>query len=205
MSQDREMNSPGEFGEFPNNVESLLRQAAPEDLTVDRDELFFRAGFAAGSTPQGARYVWPAVAASLLVVCAGLSAALLSRINTVNSLQLAVVELKSSQSIAVNSAKNGSTPKQTANDAAVAEVVDKEQIIASANGSSFSGGAPLRNWQRLASSAQLPPGQLTAAGWERRPVNTDSRASSIGHSESDATVPRRPATYLELLRSYQEG
>jgi len=53
-----------------------LAQLEPEGLATNRDELFFQAGYAAGSRHRSAQFFWPAAAASLLFVSLGLAAAL---------------------------------------------------------------------------------------------------------------------------------
>ena len=67
MSEAADLNHDPEF-------ERMLRELAPERLEVSRDELFFQAGYAAGARNRSRRFIWPAIAAALVIACGGLAA-----------------------------------------------------------------------------------------------------------------------------------
>src|SRR5262245_6775757 len=83
MSQNRNVNF--DDGASPLDVARILAGLDPEPLRIERDELFFQAGLAAGARSlssgeragvRGLRYLrlWQATAAALLITCIGLSA-----------------------------------------------------------------------------------------------------------------------------------
>jgi hypothetical protein len=204
MSKKRNLRSPDGFGEFPQNVESLLRSAAPEDLAVDRDAIFFQAGLNAAAKRRASRFVWPAIAATLVFICAGLSSALFREMHAANALQLALTKLKPSQSIAVDSNRDGTNSAK--NDPHELENPAREPSLANENlNNNFARNSRLRNLQRLASNVSLPAGQLTAAGWEQFPADVATTTANTVQPSAADDSSRRPATYRELLRSFPES
>src|SRR5262245_19190496 len=73
-------------GGLPPDLEQTLSKLEPEAVRVNRDELFFQAGYAAGracSLSPGERgprrYFWPSAAAAMLLISFGLAAALIQQ------------------------------------------------------------------------------------------------------------------------------
>jgi hypothetical protein len=197
VSKNRNISPSADFGDSPPDVESLLKLAAPEDVALDRDVLMFQTGMRAVSKRCASDLLWPAVAAALLIACGGVSVALVNEIHRSSALESSLAKLERleqgkaaiatrAQSGALTAVATDESPSDMSMDRAQAE--------------------HLRNWGILSSTTRLPAGQLTAAGWER---STDSglAPSNVSSPPSDAggNIPRTPATYLELLRSYQEG
>src|SRR5262245_36155602 len=65
----------------PPNVERILSKLEADPLALDRDELFFQAGYAVGLRNRTTRFLWPSAAAALLLVSVGLIAALAHQMN----------------------------------------------------------------------------------------------------------------------------
>jgi hypothetical protein len=180
MSETEGLNSNGDSRPNP---EQTLEEIPLEPLRFNRDELFFRAGYASGSTAaqsSRARLLWPTAAAALLTLSLGLSAAV---VHQAHRLQIAQTTAESRAS-PIPASTDTSTLPQIATDIAEPPFAARQ----------------MRDWQRLASPGPLPPGHLTAMGWseshENPPTTDDNEAPSL---------PRRAPTYFELLQSYREG
>jgi hypothetical protein len=169
----------------PPDVERILSKLEAEPLAVNRDELFFQAGHAAGSCNRTSRFLWPSAAAALLLVSVSLAAALAH--------QIIRSDLAPGQALAVNQA-----PPQPL--AASAPATAELSVPADSR-------SQLR--QRLASATILPRGRLTAIGWLELPDRVDSGQSAAGSEDSAARsqggTPHGPSTYLELMRSQNKG
>ena len=79
MSETRDLNSTGSA---PTDPEQLLKNLTPQPLELNRDDLFFRAGYDAGARHSRLSLAWPSTAAALLMVSIGLSAALVHQTTT---------------------------------------------------------------------------------------------------------------------------
>jgi hypothetical protein len=189
-----------------------LQSCLPEALAVDHEQLFFQAGFAAGSAKRSMRLFWPSAAAAMLLLSIGLGVALYRQAMAVDDLQTLLASARSSPGQAVGPIQNAAN---AANDLPAKPQTQVLNAAVDINDRLFSDDR-LRRWQRLASPAPLPPGRLTALGWEQLPAemaswgmgnggSSRSRSSIESESERDSRLPHRPATYLELLRLYQEG
>jgi hypothetical protein len=168
------------------NLERMLRELEPQRLEVSRDELFFQAGYAAGAKNRSRRFFWPAIAAALLIAFGGTAVFALRQHSDLLA-ALAVAERPISPKPVV--IDDGAKPQ------AVGAVVDR-----------FVADERLRDFRRLFSLAPLPPGRLTAGGWQETRAETGNvggRPDRAG--ENEPLRPHRPATYLELLHRYQEG
>jgi hypothetical protein len=175
------------------NFERMLRELTPERLEVSRDELFFQAGFAAGARNRTRRFLWPAIAAALVIACGGLTAYSLRQRSELLAALAAASDLKAPISVVAEE----STKPQT--DAIVVDrALDFERQ---------------RDWRWLISSAPMPSGRLTAGGWQEAraelgnaqvPMGNDAEPRPSG-SGADSSTPHRPATYRELMQRYQEG
>ncbi|HZZ29451.1 MAG TPA: hypothetical protein VFE46_15745 [Pirellulales bacterium] len=182
---------------LPPEVARMMDQLHPEPLQINRDELFFQAGRAAASSRHTTRHVWPAAAAALFVIGVGLCAALVLQGRTIDSLRLALAD---SPTVGPRVAQNNLD-------------VQPQASLAQYNGDRFLAHSQL-NWLRLASATPLPPGRLTAMGWEELPpeaVQAESAIESMlpdspsNRSAEPNSTPHRPATYLELMRQQREG
>ena len=164
----------------PPNIQRILSKLEAEPLAVNRDELFFQAGYAAGSSNQTSRFFWPSAAAALLLVSVGLAAVLAH--------QVIRSDLVPDRAVAVDQAP----PPQFAESVPVTA----QQSIPTDTRS--------RLWRRLASAAPLPPGQLTAMGWTEMPERAGGGRWAEGSNEraegsqDEESPPRRPSTYLDL-------
>jgi hypothetical protein len=199
MSKNRDINSPTSFGESPPDVEALLKLAAPESVSLDRDALLFQAGYAANARRHRFSTLWPSVAAAfLLLLSCGLTIALLREHGVSNSLRAEIAASNSVNSKAI--VQTAAAPANLAASSAASEA-------------SLSDAAPagslrnlrLRSWQRLASGSVLPPGQLTALGdYEEQSELQRAAVARTTLPRRDSTTKPKPATYLEL-RAQQEG
>jgi hypothetical protein len=179
MSEDIQMNSPDGL---PRIAERALARLEPEPLAVSRDDLFFQAGYAAGSRKRTIRFLWPSAAAALLLVSIGLAAALAH--------QIIRSSLAPGQTIAANHSPSGRSNESVANTGQRSVPADSRSQL----------------WQRLASPTTLPPGQLTAIGWSELPEKAGMGQAVVGGDESPKdTSARPPSTYLELMRSQNQG
>jgi hypothetical protein len=166
----------------PPNIQRILAKLEAEPLAVNRDELFFQAGYASGWSSRTSRFFWPSAGAALLFVSVGLAAVLAHHIIRSG--------LAPGHAVAVNQAP----PQPLAE-----SVSDNAQPSMPADSRS-------RLWQRVVSSTALPRGQLTAIGWSEPPAKAGSGQSAVGSDESPQdSSPRRPSTYLELMRSHNRG
>jgi hypothetical protein len=190
MSKNRNVNSPNSFGESTPDVESLLKLAAPEDVALDRDALMFQAGLRSASDRRASRLVWPAIAATLMLLCTVLGIAFFGERQSADRLQVELAKLQEQQKV---DREIQASPRSL--------VVAEQSSDAH---SDLTRNSRIRGFVRLSSNSSLASGQLTAAGWERRTTAPDSEAHSAVERE---VGPRRerPATYRELLESFQEG
>ena len=203
MSEPEHVNFDSPSGGFPDDGLRPLHDLLPTPLVVDRDELFFQAGFAAGRNRRRTGYFWPSAVAALLLICAGLGAVLVSETVSMNRMQrvLAATGNVPTQTVAQSDSEVGqqTSETQTSSDRFV---VDRQQ----------------RAWLRLASAAPLPSGRLTAAGWEELPpeiagadaesnraATVRGRKAPLDAPSQPETAPRRPAAYFELMRQLREG
>ncbi len=214
MSEERELNG-GNPGGDSIDVESMLRRCSPGELQVNRDALFFEAGFAAGSASRRVKLFWPGAAAAMLLMSLGLGTALYQQIQATRDLRglLAAAEnpngagaASSSRAPEINSIGFSTTGQATSGSPGQANS-NRDRMFSEQR---------MRHWQRLASAEPLPPGKLTALGWEPgqnengvglskpRPSGSGS-ANHDSQSDRDPGTPRQPPTYLELMRRYQQG
>jgi len=173
----------------PVNPEQVLSELAPQPLAISRDELFFHAGFAAGSHRLADRIFWRSAVAALLLVCVGLGAATMRQVISINSLrtELAAAERGFAQSVA----RNGlDAAQQTDKERSGQDRLLADQLQ--------------RGWLRLASANPLPPGRLTAMGWEEMPRDQAQEIQPAAAPAPDSASPP-PKTYLELMRLQTEG
>jgi len=63
----------------PPNVQRSLAKLEAEPLAVDRDDLFFQAGYLAGFGARSHPRFWLSTAAALLLICLGLATALIEQ------------------------------------------------------------------------------------------------------------------------------
>ncbi len=212
MSEDRSLNADAEFGDGPSEIVRLLQGCSPDALEIDRQKLFFDAGFAAGAANRPVRVFWPLVAAAMLLVSIGLGATVYRQAGAVENLQTllaAAKNVRGTPAAASRLVKDSSVDLHTkpkANDTAAINFKDR---------SAFDERS--RSMQRLASSAPLPPGRLTALGWEQLPDEMRNAEWEGRHQEGPGRSPAskanrefdsrppHPPTYFELLRHYQEG
>ena len=196
MSEPENMNFDPDLPNRPVNVERILSELEPQPLAISRDELFFQAGFAAGSRRHTVRLFWPSAVAALLLISCGLGAALVWQNNSPRS-SVAVLTLPSPM-LGENSELAAKPQTDMERDVNNRFLVDFRQ----------------RGWQRLASAAPLPSGRLTATGWQELPpeMRRVERRVENGTGESDSSPstdrefsPQHPATYLELMRQQGEG
>jgi hypothetical protein len=170
---------------MPPSLQRVLSKLEAEPLAVNRDELFFQAGYAAGVSSlsfgeragvrgQSRRHLWPAAAAALLLVSLTLAAALVHqsgfwRTRTHDSYQIATA---------------GQIPRIDGKD---------------------------ERWQLLASPAAKSAGRLTATGWIETPEGTRDGERGVGNESQqdpphdEQPLPLRPSSYLELMRLQLEG
>jgi hypothetical protein len=168
------------------NFERMLRELEPQRLEVSRDALFFQAGFAAGAMNRSRRFFWPAIAAALLIACGGTAVFALRQHSDLLAALAAAERPHSPLPLAID---DGAKPQT------VGAVVDR-----------FSSDERLRDFRRLISLGPLPPGRLTAGGWQEAGAETGNVGGGANRSgENEPLPPHRPATYLELLHRYQEG
>jgi hypothetical protein len=193
MSEAADLNRDPDF-------ERMLRELTPERLEVSRDELFFQAGYAAGARNRTHHFIWPAIAAALLIGCGGLAAYSLQQHSELLAALATASDLKAPIAVALEEVAKPRTD---------AVVVDRALAI-----------ERQRDWRWLISSAPMPPGRLTAGGWQAARADVGNAEWGMGNGESipfsrdakgsapsatDSNSPHRPATYRELLQRYQEG
>ena len=193
MSEAAGLNRDPEF-------ERMLRELAPERLEVSRDELFYQAGFAAGAQNRSRRFLWPAIAAALVIACGGLAAYSLRQHSELVAALAATSDLRAPIAVV---AEESTKPQSDA------VVVDRSLPI-----------ERQRDWRWLISSAPMPPGRLTAGGWQAARAEVGTARGPMGNGEwgmgnsaeprpsesgADKNIPHRPATYRELMQRYQEG
>jgi hypothetical protein len=168
------------------NFERMLRELEPQRLEISRDELFFQAGYAAGVKNRSRRFFWPAIAAALLIAFGGTVVFALRQHSDLLAALAAAERPNSPMPLAID---DGAKPQ------AVGTVVDR-----------FVADERLRDFRRLFSLAPLPPGRLTAGGWQEARAEMGNVGGRADRSEENESLPpHRPATYLELLHRYQEG
>jgi hypothetical protein len=190
------MNTPS-----PTDVESLLRSLSPESLSVNRDELFFQAGYAAGAKTKGARLFWPSAAAALLVFCIGLGVAVQRQTVALHS-ALAAAERGANAHPSAVATDNPTKPTSEAKSQDVALAEHDHQFLAQ-NGQSNFDEQRVRDWEKLATANFREHDRLTARGL------VESREDFLEPaSESDEASPElrsRPKTYFELRQLHLEG
>src|SRR6478672_11334251 len=168
MSENTSLNSADGV---PPNIQRILSKLEAEPLAVDRDELFFQAGYAAGSCNRTARFLWPSAAAALLLVSISLAAVLAHQIIRSGSAGGQVVAVSQSPRQPLAESAPMTAPESMPTDS-------RSQL-----------------WRRLASSTMLPRGQLTAIGWSELPDSVGSGRSAVEESAagSQDQSPRRPS------------
>jgi hypothetical protein len=189
------------------NFERMLRELEPQRLEVSRDELFFQAGFAAGVKNRSRRFFWPAIAAALLVACGGMAAFGLRQRAALQT-ALAIAEQRPSTGGTAGSPSSGEpsaiSDAHTAGRASSGTPTWLDNTLIGSN--KLASDERLRDFRRLISPAPLPPGRLTAGGWQEARAEMGNVGGRPDRSEENESLPpRRPATYLELLHRYQEG
>jgi hypothetical protein len=168
------------------NFEQMLRELEPQRLEVSRDELFFQAGYTAGAKNRSRRFFWPAIATALLIAFGGTAVFALRQHSDLLAALASAEPLKAPISVPID---DGAKPQ------AVIAVVDSNLS-----------DERLRDFRRLISPAPLPPGRLTAGGWQEARAEMGNVGRQGDRSEENESLPsHRPATYLELLHRYQEG
>jgi hypothetical protein len=190
MSESENLNFDSPSSEHPDDGLQILSDLQPQPLEVNRDELLFQAGFAAGKNHRGTRYFWPSAVAALLLVCVGLGARVISDVISMNRMH---------QEIAAS--KNAPTQTIAQSEPEAGQQTDETRTYHDR----FFTDRQQRAWLRLASAAPLPPGRLTAAGWEDMPQSAISGQSKDNLPDKPDAPPHRPATYLELMRTQGEG
>jgi hypothetical protein len=207
MSEAQDLNDaslPDPTGSDPadTEIEELLRSLVPRRPAIDRDRLFFDAGRAAGGhagAPRRlVRFVWPAVAATLLVACGGLAVEL-GRKSTALDAALAAVAPKPAAAIASSGAQAGPGTNETERKGRAAANLP----TAIANVDRLDSLPPSRRIEQVLSLERLRGGQLTAQGWVEAPPGSPAwKIDSAPAQEHEPTVrPHRLPSYLELLRS----
>ncbi len=189
------------------NFERMLRELEPQRLEIPRDELFFQAGYAAGAKNRSRRFFWPAIAAALLIACGGTAAFSLHQHFELQT-ALAIAEQRPSMGGTADSPSSGEpsaiSDAHTAGLASSGTPMWLDNTLIGSN--KLASDERLRDFRRLFSPAPLPPGRLTAGGWQEARAemgNVGGRPDLSG--ENEPLPPHRPSTYLELLHSYQEG
>ncbi len=193
MSESENLNFDLPSGKHSGDAEQVLNDLLPQPLEINRDDLFFQAGFAAGITQVGAKnslspweragvrvpgVFWPSAVAALLLVCVGLGAALISDAVSMNRMQ---------QVLAATGHASTATVTRSESE------TDKQVDEARTSGDRLFADRQQRSWLRLASAASLPPGRLTAAGWEEIP-------QSATNGESKDNPLDKPGTLRRIVR-----
>jgi hypothetical protein len=199
MSESENLNFDADLPNRPVDVERILSELEPQPLSINRDELLFQAGIAAGSRRRTAGLFWPSAVAALLLISCGLGTALVWQVVSIDSLKAALAVTE--QSVTQNISQSNSHARSQ---------LDVEHDFSDR----LSIELQQRRWLGLASTASLPPGRLTAMGWQELPAEMRNEYWGIGNrlqrQQSDSSVepeaaPHRPATYLELMRMQREG
>ena len=189
MSEPENLNFDAGSAGGGQNTERLFGELQLEPLEVNRDELFFQAGVAVGARKHSRHRFLLIANAALIFLCVGLGALLIR--------QTAVNKVTQGESVAMESApaRQNSVSNLNAGDTQLQPDVRR-----------------LLQWDRLTSKGALPPGHLTAAGWQEEPLEMGSaewgagNESSKRQSDSDSDKwQHRPATYLDLMRMQKEG
>lgn len=194
------MNTPS-----PSDIESLLQSLAPEPLATNRDELFFRAGYAAGVKSRSAHRFWPSAVAALLIVCVGLGLALQRQTLALNTARAANAvspgndSRGESQVIAINQHTRDTEEVRPENSESIAKEIhsssppQRNELLSDSR---------LQVWQQLANANFRIRGHLTARGWVESP---DADREPPPPSDEEPAPRRRPSTYLELRQLHLEG
>ena len=186
MSQTQNMNGGGEFS---LDVERILHELIPEPLGGNRDELFFRAGFAAGERQRksgwGGVGAWRIAAAALVVMCGVLGAGFYHQSRALQ--------------VALAAAGPQAVPESVHNETAeVAEVSPLEMPIRNSSYDLF--------MRRLASSNWPLSGRLSARGFEEQSVPADLPRVQVDRDDLESSrMPRRVDEYYRWLREQREG
>jgi hypothetical protein len=183
MSQNRDVTF--DDGAQPLDVARILAGLDPEPLRIERDELFFRAGFAAGSRSHSSVRLWQATAAALLIACIGLSAAAFRQV---------IIPTSDSNTVALVKPPVADSPT----------IASKNPIDPSP------ADLRTRKWQQLASADMLPPGRLTALGWselssEELAARSSNSADAPPASDSKPISSRLTPEILKSLHLPTEG
>jgi hypothetical protein len=203
MSESENLNFDPHSNGGTQNAEQILRELQLQPLEINRDELFFQAGFAAGRRGRAVRYFWPSTVAALLLVCVGLGAMLAWQAGSISTLQTALAATQPT-----------STSQGTLANLAQSALVDSRDIAVVDGNHHSLAHDQLRQWQCLASPAPLPPGQLTAMGWVEIPremrngqqgTGGDAQQPPSEPSVEPESAPHHPATYWELMHLQREG
>jgi hypothetical protein len=179
-----------------SDIESLLRSLAPASLAANRDEFFFRAGYAAGAKTKTSRLFWPSAVAALLVVCVGMGVAM-QRQNVALQAAIALQNLaprgegKGRATEALVDNQNRYTAEQL-------KLSSQSTLLKVTKGLPDD---PQQTWQQLANASFRQHGHLSARGWiESSGIREPLESTDV------PTAPRsRPSTYLELRQLDFEG
>jgi hypothetical protein len=185
----------------PTDIESLLRSLSPESLSVNRDELFFQSGYAAGAKTKGTRLFWPSAAASLLVVCIGLGVAVQRQTVALHS-ALASAERGTSAHPSAIVTDDLTKPMSDAK-SQTGTLTDLDSPNLDQNSRSVFEKERLRSWEKLATADFRQRGHLTARGLVVSPEDFSEPVSDS--SDLPANPSSGPKTYLELRQQHWEG
>jgi hypothetical protein len=193
------MNTPS------SDLETLLRSLSPEPLSTNRDELFFRAGYAAGAKTRGARLFWPSAAAALLVVSIGLgiamqrqTVALHTALAAQNPLPVGEGRVRAPENLADGNQPNRNSEAIRATSTQLTAQHPHPNPLPMGEGEFYNDR--LRGWQQLANANFYQHGRLTARGLIESPDDVPQPAQ-----DSPAVPTSRPRTYLELRQLHLEG
>lgn len=217
MSESKRLSGEHSFLEIEATLQGLL----PEGLTIDRDQLFYRAGYVAakasltsdvGDSPRSFLRVkiWPAAAAALLLVSVGLGLSFYRQSVDIKSLRTALA-VQEEEMLAASRGRVSPRREEAANDLAES-VHESSAALARVSERRDHGDENIlynrraRELQRLASTEPLPPGRLTALGWrELSPEELATWSSEDSPAMEKTKQPRsqRANTYWELLRQLE--
>jgi hypothetical protein len=186
---------------------SLLSQMTPLALAANRDELFFRAGEASAQcerreSPKARRNVWPAAAAALAILAAGLGAAIAMREPAVRVVYIERGTADSPRQ--ANTAGKGTMPRDPAEQNSfvepVASVYAANEIRHSTNGD---GIIYHQDWAALSDAFARQLRLQQARSQTAREVTLSSSIENRGDGVLDAAPRQRVRSYLELREAMQ--